>query len=86
MMGISDKPQAVNVHVLYTEDCPATPPTIALIHQAAAEMSLSIQLQTTLVSSPEQASELRFLGSPTILVNGLDIDPSARSKSAYGFM
>jgi DNA-binding transcriptional MerR regulator len=35
------------------------------------------------VHGPE-AARLRFLGSPTIRVNGVDIDPVARSSTEYG--
>jgi len=29
--------------------------------------------------------EKKFLGSPTIRINGLDVDPSMRSSTNYGF-
>lgn len=46
----------------------------------------SIRLRKMVVQSPEQASELKFLGSPTAQVNGLDIDPAARDNPNYGLM
>jgi len=30
------------------------------------------------------AMEVRFLGSPTVRVNGLDIDPTAWERQSYG--
>lgn len=85
-MKISNTPQSVDVRVLYTEGCSATPATVDLINNVAAEMEIEISLQSILVEAPEQASGLKFLGSPTVQVNSLDIDPAARTNVDYGFM
>jgi hypothetical protein len=76
----------INVRVLYTADCAATPATIATIQEVTAEMELQVHLETVLVGTLEQALALKFLGSPTVQINGLDIDPAARHLSSYGFM
>ena len=68
--------RSVDVTVFHTEGCAATPPTIDLIKDVAQEMDIPIHLSKVLIQSPEQASELKFLGSPTVQVNGLDIDPA----------
>jgi hypothetical protein len=47
-------------------------------------MGIQIRLRKALVDSAEQADETRFLGSPTVQVNGLDIDPAARKSGSYG--
>lgn len=75
----------LDIIVLYTEGCPATAETIRLIEDVAASTDTPIQLERILVKSPEQALEQRFMGSPTVQVNGLDVDPAARRNSAYGF-
>jgi hypothetical protein len=36
------------------------------------------------VSSQEQATEHRCLGSPTVQINGLDIEPAARVSMNFG--
>ena len=77
--------RAIEVNVLYTDGCAATPPTIELVKAIATEMGIHARVKAVLVESPEQAIQLRFLGSPTVQVNGLDIDPSARANSSYGF-
>jgi hypothetical protein len=75
----------VDVRLLYTAGCVGTPATVDLINSVAAEMGIQVRLERILVQSPEQANELRFLGSPTVQVNGLDIDPAARDNTNYGF-
>ncbi len=76
---------AIDITVLYTEGCAATPATIELIRQVTEEKGIPFRLQEILVASPDQALQLEFLGSPTVQINGLDIEPSARSSTAYGF-
>jgi len=77
--------RAIDVNILYTDGCKATPPTIELVRAIAAEMGIHARVKTVLVESLEQAIQLGFLGSPTVQVNGLDIDPSARTSSSCGF-
>lgn len=38
------------------------------------------------VNSPELARDLRFLGSPSLRVNGEDIEPGADDRSEFGLM
>jgi hypothetical protein len=76
----------VEVKVLFSEGCDNTPPTIDLIKQTALESGIEIDLKIIPVESQEQALHWKFLGSPTVQVNGFDIDPSARSAIAFGFM
>ncbi len=75
----------VHVQVVYTEGCANTPPTIRRIHEVAAELGIPIELTQVLVRTEEEAEEHRFLGSPTVLVNGLDLDPAMRGQTAFGF-
>jgi hypothetical protein len=74
------------VKVLFSEGCDNTPPTIGLIKQIALESGVEIDLKTVSVETQDQAQQWKFLGSPTVQINGLDIEPSARSATAFGFM
>ena len=74
----------VNVKVLTMKGCRATQPTIDLVKTVAREMHVDIDLAVTVVNTSEQAKEERFLGSPTVQVNGLDIEPSARKFHSFG--
>jgi hypothetical protein len=83
-MKNSTKP--LDVSVLYTAGCAGTPPTIALIEGVSKETGIPVRLREILVESPDQAVELRFLGSPTVQVNGVDVDAAARDSTDFGFM
>jgi len=76
---------SILVQVLFSEGCPHTSATIELISRVSHEMKLSIVLESIQIDDERQARELDFLGSPTIRVNGVDIDPSARSARFSGF-
>ncbi len=75
----------IEVKVLSAEGCGNTPPTVALVEAAAAELGLFIQLSQLVVTTSDEASLYKFHGSPTVQVNGLDIDPSMRDSVPYGF-
>ncbi len=74
----------LRVTILSIANCPATPSTIKLVEEAASELDIAIDLSHVEVSTQEEADKHRFLGSPTVQVNGVDIDPSARSSTYYG--
>jgi hypothetical protein len=82
----SKQNKPVRVVVLHNEGCPSTPKTIEWIEACTAEMGIEIDFQKILVTTHTEANEWRFLGSPTIQINGVDIDPSVRDAKAFGFM
>lgn len=65
-------------------DCPATPPTVRLVEDVASTMGMSIALEQILVETPAQAQAVSFLGSPTVQVDGRDIEPEAQSRTDFG--
>jgi hypothetical protein len=66
----------VRIEVLYVPGCPNYEPTVRRIEEAlAAEMSAE-PICGVPVTTDAQASSLRFAGSPTVRVNGKDIEPS----------
>lgn len=75
----------MNIEVLYTEGCSHTPLAIERIQNIANAEKYSYELVQINVDSFEKASELNFLGSPTIRVNGVDIDPFAKHGKFEGF-
>jgi glutaredoxin len=76
---------SIVVQILFSEGCPHTSATIELIKNMSQEMKLDIALEPIQIDDQKQARELNFLGSPTIRINGVDIDPSARSAQFSGF-
>jgi K+-transporting ATPase c subunit len=83
-MGPTQQTSPVPVVVLHTLDCPATPPTIDMIRRIATDLGVEIDLHVECLESQDQAQQLRFVGSPTVQVLGVDIDPAARSSPHFG--
>ena len=50
----------------------------------AVALGVQEKVEEIKLTSLDQAQQLRFLGSPTVRVNGVDIDPSARQRTNYG--
>jgi len=74
----------MQVDILYFAGCPHHAPTVARVKQIAAEMGLTVAMSAVQITTPEEAQQRRFLGSPTVLVNGVDIDPDAQQRASYG--
>ena len=48
-----------------------------------AELSLKVPIERITVATPAERELHRFLGSPTIQIGGLDIDPNARARTNF---
>lgn len=75
----------LDVRVLYTEGCANTPQTVQRIRDVAQGLGIPIEVRQVQVTTQDQADEFRFLGSPTVQIDGQDIDPAARTATAFGF-
>ncbi len=73
------------IEVLYFEGCPNLGPTVALARDTAAELGIAAEIREVEVRDDADAKRLRFLGSPTVRVNGVDIDPEAVARTDYAF-
>ena len=76
----------MKIEVLYFDGCPNHKPAIERVRQVLAEEGLSAEVLEVIVSEPSIAQKVGFLGSPSIRVNGLDVEPEARRGRAYGMM
>jgi hypothetical protein len=70
---------------LYNEDCPSHEVALSRLQQVMREEGAYVPIEVVQVETDQQAQQLRFCGSPTILINGQDIDPADwQQDSAYG--
>ena len=74
----------MQVDILYVEGCLNHVPTVTRVKQIAADVGLNIPVTEVPITTLEEAQQRRFLGSPTVLVNGVDIEPHARQQMYYG--
>lgn len=74
----------LEIRFLYSEGCPSHVEALERLRKVLKEESIEVDIEVVKVETDEQAKELHFLGSPTILVNGRDIAPQPKPK--YGLM
>jgi hypothetical protein len=74
----------VEVEVLHTETCPTWRAAAARIRELAAREDIAVELTDSTVKTLDEAAERRFLGSPTVLVDGRDIQPEAERLEEFG--
>ncbi|RLB58972.1 MAG: hypothetical protein DRI90_16040 [Deltaproteobacteria bacterium] len=72
------------IKVLVAPGCGSRDRTMAMVAEVAAQMAPSVQIVEVVVESPDQARELRFLGSPSVQVDGRDVEPAAQGRDDYG--
>jgi len=77
--------EPLQVTIVHTDGCGHTPSTKDLVEQVAAELAVAIETVMVLVNTQEEAERFRLQGSPTVLVNGLDVDPAVRGSTDFGF-
>lgn len=65
----------MRIDFLYFEDCPSHEQALERLQKVFKEEGVEAEIAVTKVTTDEQALDLKFAGSPTIRVEGRDIDP-----------
>jgi hypothetical protein len=71
------------VEILYFDGCPNHHPAIALVERVSRELGIEPDVRLVNVPDDEAAGRLRFLGSPTIRIGGVDVDPLTEDRDDY---
>ena len=72
------------VEVLVFDGCPNVEIALERARAAMATTHTDAEVRVVVVSSDEDARRLRFLGSPSVHVDGVDVDPSAPTRADFG--
>jgi len=70
----------MRVSFLYYEECPSHDLALERLREVMTEEGIFKEVEVFKVETEDQARELRFVGSPTIRVEGQDIDPPSDSR------
>jgi hypothetical protein len=65
------------ISLLYSEDCPSHHEALSRLRKILHQEGITVEIETINVRTNEEAITLHFRGSPTILIDGQDIDPSS---------
>lgn len=85
-MPVSTKDTHIRIEVLYFNGCPHHSPTIERINSVLRSEDCTAEVREVLVPDPVTAQKVRFLGSPTVRVNGIDIEPETSARRDFGLM
>lgn len=66
----------MKIEVLFVPGCPNYEPAVERMRKVLAAEALNTEVKGIPVSSEEDARALMFPGSPTIRVNGHDVEPN----------
>jgi len=72
------------VDVLVFEGCPNVEATLGAARRAITVAKVEAELRVVVVASDEDAERHRFLGSPSVRVDGVDVDVSVCGRADYG--
>jgi hypothetical protein len=73
------------VEILYFDGCPNHEAARAIVERVAAELRLEPEIDGVRVLDADAAAQLRFLGSPTVRVDGRDVEPGAEEREDFVF-
>ena len=73
----------MDIGVLFFQGCPNHEATVRLVHDVARARGIPAEVREVEVTGDEAAKRLRFLGSPTVQVNGEDIEAARRTDTSY---
>jgi len=76
----------MRIDILTFDGCPNAGPTRALVREAVRLEAVLAEMHFIDVPNLDLAERLRFLGSPSVRVDGEDIEPSAKHQTEYGLM
>ncbi len=65
----------MNIQFLYYEDCPSHETALQRLQQVLTKEHITTKVEIIKIETEEQATSWKFVGSPTILINGEDIVP-----------
>ena len=68
----------MKVELLYFDGCPGHEALVPRLRELLSAADADLELRR--IGSPEDAARERFLGSPTVRINGRDVDRRRRAR------
>jgi hypothetical protein len=74
----------MKIELLVAPGCSSREEIEKVLRETLSELAPEASLQTIVVDSSEKAVELKFPGSPTVRINGRDMESEADKSLSYG--
>jgi hypothetical protein len=75
---------AMKIEVLYFDGCPGHERLMPRLRELLAAEGVEDPVSVLRVQSLQDAEQQRFLGSPTLRIDGVDVDPTAVGRTDFG--
>jgi hypothetical protein len=73
----------VRIEILARRDCPNRGMARIVVDRAISSSGVPVEVSTVDVKTEAQAKKWRFLGSPSVRVDGLDVEPGAIGRTDF---
>jgi hypothetical protein len=73
----------MTIDILYFRDCPNYEPAVRAIREALQQEHLAADINHVEVRDQAMAEALGFPGSPTVRIDGVDVEPAARTARSF---
>jgi hypothetical protein len=84
MQAAHRKECVVNVELLYFQGCPNHEALLPHLTELLEKAGVDTAIELVEVPDDAEAQKQRFLGSPTVRVNGHDVEPHADARTDFG--
>lgn len=74
----------MRIELLYFEGCPGYEALLPALRELLVSEEVEDEIELRRVETVEDAERKRFLGSPTVRIDGEDVDPGARERDDFG--
>src|SRR5258706_5280953 len=74
----------MKIEILYLSDCSHHAPTVSRVREVLRQENVAADVTEIEINDDANAHHLGFLGSPSVRVDGQDIEHDARSSAAFG--
>jgi hypothetical protein len=74
----------MKLELLYFDGCPSYAELLPRLRQLLDSEGIEEKVELRRVETPEEAERERFLGSPSVRIDGEDVDPSAKDRHEFG--
>ncbi len=76
----------MRIEILTFEGCPNAEAAHGLVLDAVAMEAVEAHIEVIDVATAEFAKRVHFLGSPSVRIDGEDVEPEANDRVDYGLM
>lgn len=74
----------MKIELLYFDGCPSHESFVPRLEALLSQANVDASIEERRVESDEAAQRERFLGSPTLRVDSVDVEPIAGERTDYG--